>query len=122
MDGQLNWKDFSIKISERWVSMKQNGMLLFYVGSFADTPIHGFTLNNHHVNKTSDENSTSSNKVLSFTIHNETKTLSYIFYCSDVDILTKWVDQLKIVCNKSRKTNILNKNTRFCSMELSFYT
>jgi hypothetical protein len=110
LSGWLSVKtvDYPYAIS-RWVSMKQNGMLLFYVDSFADTPIHGFTLNNHHVNKTSDENSTSSNKALSFTIHNETKTLSYIFYCSDVDILNKWVDQLKIVCRDHHKHTEISK-------------
>ena len=109
LSGWLSVKsvDYPYAIS-RWVSLKQNGMLLLYVDSFADTPIHGFTLNNHYVNKTIDENSTSSNKSLSFTIHNETKTLNYIFYCSDVDTLNKWVDQLKIVCRDHHKhTEIL---------------
>ena len=95
--------DYPYPIS-RWVSVKENGMLLLYVDSFADTPIHGFILRNYNVTDVSkNNNNENENQPFSFTLENETKTMKYSFYCNDVNELNKWIDVLKMVCKANHQ-------------------
>ena len=64
-------------------------MLLFYVDSFATTPVQGFKLRNYSVRLLAQDENTIANSnapdSLSFIVENESRTVKYTFQCKDLE-------------------------------------
>ena len=105
-------EDYSYAV-RRWVSLRDNGMLLLYVDSFATTPVQGFKLRNYTVRLlTGDENTIANSNTtgtLSFIIENESRTVKYTFQCKDLEERKKWFSTLSAACTTFHsKTEMLH--------------
>ena len=96
-------EDYSYAV-RRWVSLRDNGMLLFYVDSFATTPVQGFKLRNYSVRLLAQDENTIANSnapdSLSFIVENESRTVKYTFQCKDLEERKKWFTTFSAACVK----------------------
>eukprot|EP00944_MAST-04C_sp_MAST-4C-sp1_P005781 g5781.t1 len=96
-------EDYSYAV-RRWVSLRDNGMLLLYVDSFATTPVQGFKLRNYTVRLLAEDENTTANSnaadSLSFIVENESRTVKYTFQCKDLEERKKWFTTFSAACVK----------------------